>query len=192
VVCYTRSHAPVDWVEPAGEASLPVIPPSKTIANRDLRHVVTSIPVSHVQSDPTTPHQQIPTAACHNGPLDFASYLRSRYPLLVSPHTIVRATSLLVPLANFFCISPFTVFAVHLIMQFLQVADEITMILKEHNARETTHMNNTRQNMMMDMFKFSEKLIKSLSKRCICCPARGFSDCPLKPSTQAKGNSLLL
>ncbi|XBJ07279.1 hypothetical protein VPH35_012832 [Triticum aestivum] len=58
--------------------------------------------------------------------------------------------------------------------------DELTIILKEQNARCQREINTARSNLQADMIKFVDKLMASISKRCICCAARGFSDCPAR------------
>ncbi|XBH76499.1 hypothetical protein VPH35_103125 [Triticum aestivum] len=90
-----------------------------------------------------------PTSAAP-GPLHFAKYLREKYPHLV--------------------------------------ADEITMVLKQHNARGIMHLTqatNTIQQallealngLQMDFYTFSDKVMKSVTSRCVCCRARGFTEC---------------
>lgn len=85
------------------------------------------------------------------GPLHFAKYLRDKYPHLV--------------------------------------ADEITMILKQHNARGIMHLTQAtnkiqqalleaKNGLQMDFYTFSDKVIKSVTNRCVCCRARGFTECP--------------
>ncbi|EMS59894.1 hypothetical protein TRIUR3_16939 [Triticum urartu] len=59
------------------------------------------------------------------------------------------------------------------------VADEISLLLKKHNTRALLHLANERQSIMKDMLKLADDLYSSLSRRCVCCPARGFADCPL-------------
>ncbi|XBH76496.1 hypothetical protein VPH35_103122 [Triticum aestivum] len=69
------------------------------------------------------------------------------------------------------------------------VADEITMILKQHNARGIMHLTqatNTIQQallealngLQMDFYTFSDKVIKSVTSCCVCYRARGFTECP--------------
>lgn len=71
----------------------------------------------------------------------------------------------------------------------IQVTDELTMILKQHYARAIMHLsqaNNAMQSalsqaknaLQLDMFKFSDQVLTSISTRCVCCCARGFTDCP--------------
>uniref|UniRef100_A0A8R7QYF0 Uncharacterized protein n=1 Tax=Triticum urartu TaxID=4572 RepID=A0A8R7QYF0_TRIUA len=85
------------------------------------------------------------------GPLHFAKYLRDKYPHLV--------------------------------------ADEITMILKQHNARGIMHLTQAtnkiqqalleaKNGLQMGFYTFSDKVIKSVTNRCVCCRARGFTECP--------------
>uniref|UniRef100_A0ACD5Z8M2 Uncharacterized protein n=1 Tax=Avena sativa TaxID=4498 RepID=A0ACD5Z8M2_AVESA len=57
--------------------------------------------------------------------------------------------------------------------------DPLTLMLKELNAKALLHIHNTRVGVLNDMFSFTEKLMAHLSTQCICCNARGFSDCPL-------------
>ena len=60
------------------------------------------------------------------------------------------------------------------------VRDELSFILKEQNAKCQREINTARANMQADMIKFVDKLIASISKRCICCTARGFTNCPTR------------
>nr|XP_051216609.1 uncharacterized protein LOC127334227 [Lolium perenne] len=59
------------------------------------------------------------------------------------------------------------------------MADPLTLMLKEHNAKAFSHLHTARSNILNDMFKFTDKLMAHLSRRCVCCRARGFTDCPL-------------
>lgn len=38
----------------------------------------------------------------------------------------------------------------------------------------------------MDMYKFSDQVITSATRRCVCCAARGFTDCPASVPTNSK------
>ncbi|KAM3350314.1 hypothetical protein ACQJBY_022847 [Aegilops geniculata] len=60
------------------------------------------------------------------------------------------------------------------------VSTELSFILKEQNAKCQREINTARANMQADMIKFVDKLMASISKRCICCTARGFTDCPTR------------
>nr|XP_051205125.1 uncharacterized protein LOC127318693 [Lolium perenne] len=62
------------------------------------------------------------------------------------------------------------------------MADPLTLMLKEHNAKAFSHLHTARSNILNDMFKFTDKLMAHLSQRCVCCQARGFTDCPLVPT----------
>lgn len=72
-------------------------------------------------------------------------------------------------------------FAEHLRSRYPSLAmDELTILLKEQNARCQREINTARANMQADMIKFADKLMTSLGKRCVCCAARGFTDCPAR------------
>lgn len=60
------------------------------------------------------------------------------------------------------------------------VIDEITTLLKEQNARCQREISTARANAQADMIKFGDKLMAVLCNRCICCTARGFTDCPAR------------
>ncbi|XP_048554668.1 uncharacterized protein LOC125535641 [Triticum urartu] len=60
------------------------------------------------------------------------------------------------------------------------VKDELSFILKEQNAKCQREINTARVNVQADMIKFVDKLMTSISKRCICYAARGFTDCPAR------------
>uniref|UniRef100_A0A453I153 Uncharacterized protein n=1 Tax=Aegilops tauschii subsp. strangulata TaxID=200361 RepID=A0A453I153_AEGTS len=60
------------------------------------------------------------------------------------------------------------------------VRDELTFMLKEQNAKCQREINTARVNIQADMIKFVDKVMTSLSNRCICCFARGFTDCPAR------------
>jgi hypothetical protein len=67
------------------------------------------------------------------------------------------------------------------------MADPLTLMLKEHNAKAFSHLHTARSNILNDMFKFTDKLMAHLSQRCVCCQARGFTDCPLVPTEGESG-----
>ena len=82
-----------------------------------------------------------------------------------------------------------------------QVADEITMILKQHNARGIMHLtqatNKIQQALLealnglqMDFYTFSDKVIKSVTSCCVCYRARGFTECPESGQQNKKKISL--
>ncbi|XP_044338620.1 uncharacterized protein [Triticum aestivum] len=96
------------------------------------------------------------------GALDFARYLREKYPHLVQ--------------------------------------DELTMILKQHNAMALMHLNQAsnsiqqallqaKNGLQMDMYKFSDKVVNSVTRRCVCCRARGFTECP-EPAAPTNSKSV--
>ncbi|XP_044423436.1 uncharacterized protein [Triticum aestivum] len=93
------------------------------------------------------------------GPLDLANFLRQQYPHLVT--------------------------------------DEITMIMKQQNAssiRRLTEASNAIQVVLSqaknalqsDMLNYSEKILKSISGRRLCCRTRGFTECHASGAATAK------
>lgn len=58
---------------------------------------------------------------------------------------------------------------------YAQVTGEITMLLKQQNARAILHLSHAKNCMKMDMSKFADQLLRSLSCRCLCCPACGYT-----------------
>ncbi|KAF7093288.1 hypothetical protein CFC21_095710 [Triticum aestivum] len=93
------------------------------------------------------------------GPLDLANFLQQQYPHLVT--------------------------------------DEITMIMKQQNAssiRRLTEASNAIQVVLSqaknalqsDMLNYSERILKSISDRCLCCRTRGFAECHASGVTTAK------
>jgi hypothetical protein len=67
------------------------------------------------------------------------------------------------------------------------MADPLTLMLKEHNAKAFSQLHTARTNILSDMFKFTDKLMSHLAQRCVCCQARGFTDCPLVPTDGDSG-----
>ncbi|XBH73723.1 hypothetical protein VPH35_100789 [Triticum aestivum] len=61
----------------------------------------------------------------------------------------------------------------------VQVTVQIIMLLKQQSVRAILHLSQAKNARQLDMFKFSDQLLRSLSHRCVCSPARGFTDCPL-------------
>jgi hypothetical protein len=55
------------------------------------------------------------------------------------------------------------------------------------NAKNFHQISTARQNIQMEMFKFTDKLVSALGERCMCCRIRGFSDCPLRDSSPQSG-----
>uniref|UniRef100_A0ACD5Z8J1 Uncharacterized protein n=1 Tax=Avena sativa TaxID=4498 RepID=A0ACD5Z8J1_AVESA len=77
-------------------------------------------------------------------------------------------------------------YSTYLARQYPQlVAGPLTLMLKELNAKALLHIHGARISVLNDMFKFTEKLMAHLNTHCVCCNARGFSDCPLNPQTFA-------
>ncbi|KAK1614316.1 hypothetical protein QYE76_019833 [Lolium multiflorum] len=72
------------------------------------------------------------------------------------------------------------------------LADPLTLMLKEHNAKAFSQLHMARTNILTDMFKFTDKLMAHLAQRCVCCQARGFTDCPLVPTNYESGPDDLL
>ncbi|KAF7093290.1 hypothetical protein CFC21_095710 [Triticum aestivum] len=77
------------------------------------------------------------------------------------------------------------------------VTDEITMIMKQQNAssiRRLTEASNAIQVVLSqaknalqsDMLNYSERILKSISDRCLCCRTRGFAECHASGVTTAK------
>lgn len=146
------------------------------------------LPCTTPLADPDAGHHgntdgATPTAAAP-GPLEFAKYLREKYPLLVC----------LPVLFGLFTCALLINLPIHLIrlstpVMVSQVEDEITMIIKQQYSRGLMHLTQAsnsihqvllqaRNGLQMDMYKFSDKVINSVSTRCLCCRARGFADCP--------------
>ncbi|KAF7003904.1 hypothetical protein CFC21_019175 [Triticum aestivum] len=153
-VCYTRQKFPSSV-------------PSSSTSRRPLRGCATpaigTLPYTTPLPDRDAGHQintdaAMPSSAAP-GPMEFAKYLREKYPHLV--------------------------------------ADEITMIMKQQYARglmQLTQASNSiqqallqaRNGLQMDMYKFSDQVINSVSTRCVCCRVRGFTDCPASGTANSK------
>jgi hypothetical protein len=73
---------------------------------------------------------------------------------------------------------------------FLYAADRISILLREMNAKNFHQISTPRQNIQIEMFKFTDKLISVLGERCMCCRIRGFTDCPLRGSSPQPGTFL--
>jgi hypothetical protein len=75
---------------------------------------------------------------------------------------------------------------------FCQAADRISILLREMNAKNFHQLSTARQNIQLEMFNFTDKLISVLAERCMCCRIRGFADCPLRDSSPQPGSLLFL
>ncbi|XP_045085569.1 uncharacterized protein [Aegilops tauschii subsp. strangulata] len=72
-------------------------------------------------------------------------------------------------------------FAQHLQRRYPSMASHLlSILLREQNARCQREINTARANTQADMIKFVDKLMDLLSTRCICCTARGFTNCPAR------------
>jgi hypothetical protein len=59
------------------------------------------------------------------------------------------------------------------------------------NAKNFHQISTARQNIQMEMFKFTDKLVSALGERCMCCWIRGFADCPLRDASPQSGTFLI-
>ncbi|SPT19607.1 unnamed protein product [Triticum aestivum] len=153
-VCYIRQKFPSSVPSSTTSRRLPRGCATPAIGNLQFTTPLPHCDAGHqVNTDGAMPSAAAP------GPLDFAKYLREKYPQLV--------------------------------------ADEITMIIKQQYARglmQLTQASNSiqqallqaRNGLQLDMYKFSDQVINSVSTRCVCCRVRGFTGCPASGTTNSK------
>ena len=58
-----------------------------------------------------------------------------------------------------------------------QAGDFLGILLREHNSRVMSSMNEIRHSTQMAMFTFMDDLVECLKKRCICCQLSGMPSC---------------
>ncbi|XBI61546.1 hypothetical protein VPH35_042327 [Triticum aestivum] len=66
---------------------------------------------------------------------------------------------------------------------------ELSLMLKQHNAKCTLAATLLRNQLQSDMFCFAEKMVELVKDRCRCCSNRGLSKCTSLEDTDVDGNS---
>lgn len=93
------------------------------------------------------------------GPLEFAKYLREKY-----PHLVTDEITMVLKQHNS-----------RAIMHLTKASNSIQQALLE-----------AKNGLQMDTYKLSDKVINSPATRCVCCRARGFNDYPAAASANSK------
>uniref|UniRef100_A0ACD5ZEI2 Uncharacterized protein n=1 Tax=Avena sativa TaxID=4498 RepID=A0ACD5ZEI2_AVESA len=167
-VCYTRANFPAN-----GDAMEAIISRLKQPENGDQIDATVALPPT--PRTPALPHNT-DAANLHQTP--HSSSTRPLYAATDGTATGHTPTASLAAGAM--------EYSTYLARKYPQlVADPLTLMLKELNAKALLHIHGARISVLNDMFKFTEKLMAHLSTHCVCCNARGFSDCPLNPQTLA-------